>query len=61
MLFQALPKLKCIDKIGNRKVRTRIKQFFWILSISRNAIVVLLSATLAYFLTTEGQVGEQFH
>jgi len=56
IIFQALPKLKCIERIQDPRYKKWTKQFFWILSISRNALVVMASATLAFFLSDNKEV-----
>ncbi len=56
LTFKALPKLKWIEKIQDPMYRKWTKQAFWVLSISRNALVVLASATLAYFLSESKEV-----
>ena len=57
LMLRSLKKLKCVDNnemsdgVGNNSRRSEwLKQAIWILTVSRNTIVLLLTSVLAYYL-----------
>ena len=57
-LLKALPEFRCINVIRDDAKRRWVKRLTWLTSIGRNAFVVLISASLAFYVSEDSKVSQ---